>query len=90
MVNTKATIPLRVGEQRSIFTATLHVFGKNLPPFTSPSGDSCILFRDSLRGKRRKKTIEIYLPTKNLRVLKKTFKCVRAFQIELIFGNVDF
>ena len=34
LVNTKTTIPLRVGEQWWMYTSTL---------FTSPSGDSCIL-----------------------------------------------
>ena len=33
LVNTKTTIPLRVGEERWIYP----------PLFTSPSGDSCIL-----------------------------------------------
>ena len=74
LVNTKTTIPLRVGEERWIYTSTLrsvkmssilsrstkqYSFGSlvtiitNLPPahghrypplFTSPSGNSCILF----------------------------------------------
>ena len=35
LVNTKTTIPLRVGEERWIYP----------PLFTSPSGDSCILFK---------------------------------------------
>ena len=34
LVNTKTTIPLRAGEEKWIYP----------PPFTSPSGDSCILF----------------------------------------------
>jgi len=34
LVNTKTTIPQRVSEERWIYT----------PLFTSPSGDSCILF----------------------------------------------
>ena len=41
LVNTKTTIPLRVGEERWIYTSTLPYI---YPPlFTSPSGDSCIL-----------------------------------------------
>ena len=42
LVNTKTTIPLRVGEERWIYTSTLCVL---IYPslFTSPSGDSCIL-----------------------------------------------
>ena len=44
LVNTKTTIPLRVGEERWIYTSTLRVSVYNYPPlFTSPSGDSCIL-----------------------------------------------
>ena len=35
LVNTKTSIPLSVGEERWIYP----------PLFTSPSGDSCILFR---------------------------------------------
>ena len=45
LVNTKTTIPLRVGEERRMYTSTLCVPGGICPPlFTSPSGDSCILF----------------------------------------------
>ena len=50
LVNTKTTIPLRVGEERWIYTSTLrvsvyirYIFGIYSPLFTSPSGDSCIL-----------------------------------------------
>ena len=40
LVNTKTTIPLRVGEERWIYTSTLRV--SVYPPlFNSPSGDSC-------------------------------------------------
>ena len=42
LVNTKTTIPFRVGEERWIYTSTLRV-GIYPPLFTSPSGDSCIL-----------------------------------------------
>ena len=35
LVNTKTTIPLRVGEERWIYIYP--------PLFTSPSGDSCII-----------------------------------------------
>ena len=37
LVNTKTTIPLRVGEERWIYTSTLP------PLFTSSSRDSCII-----------------------------------------------
>ena len=47
MVNTKTTIPLRVGEER-IYTSTLRVSVLYPPLFTSPSGDSCILFAKDL------------------------------------------
>ena len=44
LVNTKTTIPLRVGEERRMYTSTLRVSGGiYLPLFTSPSGDTCIL-----------------------------------------------
>ena len=48
LVNTKTTIPLRVGEERWIYTSTLRAvdiyLGGIYPPlFTSPSGDSCII-----------------------------------------------
>ena len=44
LVNTKTTIPLRVGEERWIYTSTFRVSVYVYPPlFTSPSGDSCIL-----------------------------------------------
>ena len=43
LVNTKATIPLRVGEERWIYTSSR--LGIYPPLFTSPSGDSCILSR---------------------------------------------
>ena len=46
LVNTKTTIPFRVGEQRLIYTLTLRVsIYISAPLFTSPSGDSCILFK---------------------------------------------
>ena len=45
LVNTKTTIPLRVGEERWIYTSTLSRLGIYPPLFTSPSGDSCILLR---------------------------------------------
>ena len=41
LVNTKTPIPLWVGEERWKYTSTLRVYP---PLFTSPSGDSCILF----------------------------------------------
>ena len=43
LVNTKTTIPLRVGEEPWIYTLTLRVSVYYPPLFTSPSGDSCIL-----------------------------------------------
>ena len=44
LVNTKTTIPLRVGEERWIYTSTPNfAFGIYPLLFTSPSGDSCIL-----------------------------------------------
>ena len=44
LVNTKTTIPLRVGEERRMYTSTLRVSGGIYPPlFTSPSEDTCIL-----------------------------------------------
>ena len=43
LVNTKTTIPPRVGEERWIYISTLRVSVYPLL-FTSPSGDSCILF----------------------------------------------
>ena len=43
LVNSKTTIPLRVGEQHYIYTSTLCIL-VYLPLFTSLSGDSCILF----------------------------------------------
>ena len=43
--NTNKTIPLRVSEKRWIYTSTLRVSVYIYPPlFTSPSGDSLILF----------------------------------------------
>ena len=39
LVNTKTTIPLRVGEEQWIYTR----LGRYTPLFTSTSGDSCIL-----------------------------------------------
>ena len=39
LVNTKTTIPLRVGEDRDAKRRGIYP-----PLFTSPSGDSCILF----------------------------------------------
>ena len=44
LINTKTTIPLRVGEERWIYTSTLRVSGIYPPLFTSSSGNSCILF----------------------------------------------
>ena len=41
LVNTKTTIPLRVGEERWIYTSTR--LGIYPPLFTSPSGNSCII-----------------------------------------------
>ena len=38
VVNTKTTIPLRVGEERWIYTSTLRI-AVYPPLFTSPSGD---------------------------------------------------
>ena len=44
LVNTKTTIPLRVGEERWIYTSMLRVSVYVYPPlFTSPWGDSCII-----------------------------------------------
>ena len=43
LVNTKTTIPLRVGEERWIYTSTLRVSVLYPPLFTSPSGDSCLI-----------------------------------------------
>ena len=43
LVNTKTTIPVRVGEERWIYTETRSVEVYIHPLFTSPSGDSCIL-----------------------------------------------
>ena len=43
LVSTKTTIPLRVGEERWIYTETRSVYSL----FTFPSGDSCILFLSS-------------------------------------------
>ena len=44
LVNTKTTIPLRVGEERWIYLDASRL-GIYPPLFTSPSGDSCILFQ---------------------------------------------
>ena len=44
LVNTKTTIPLRVGEERCIYTSTLRVSVYIHPP----SGDSCILIYSNL------------------------------------------
>ena len=46
LVNSKTTIPLRVGEEQWIYTLTLRISiysGIYLPLFTSPSEDSCIV-----------------------------------------------
>ena len=43
LVNTKTTIPLRLGKERWIYTLTLRISVSYPPLFTSPSGDSCIL-----------------------------------------------
>ena len=43
LVNTKTAIPLRVGEERWIYTSTLRISVLYPPLFTSPSGDSCII-----------------------------------------------
>ena len=44
LVNTKTTIPLRVGEERWIYIyLDASRLGIYPPLFTSPSGDSCIL-----------------------------------------------
>ena len=43
LVNTKTTMPLRVGEERWIYLDASRL-GIYPPLFTSPSGDSCILF----------------------------------------------
>ena len=40
LVNTKTTIPLRVGEERWIYTLTLRILVLYPPLFTSPSGNS--------------------------------------------------
>ena len=42
LLNTKTTIPLRVGEEQWIYTSTLCVSVLYPPLFTSP-GDSCII-----------------------------------------------
>ena len=47
LVNTKTTIPLRVGEERLIYTSTLRV-SVYIHHYSLPrSGDSCILFKRS-------------------------------------------
>ena len=45
LVNTKTTIPVRVGEEWWIYTSTLRIsiYMDDPPLFTSPSGDSCII-----------------------------------------------
>ena len=43
LVNTKTTIPLRVGEEWWIYNLTLRVSVLYPPLFTSPSWDSCII-----------------------------------------------
>ena len=44
LVNTKTTIPLRIGEERWICTSTLSVSVYGYASlFTSPSGDSCTI-----------------------------------------------
>ena len=45
LVNTKTNIPLRVGEERWIYTSTLRRLGIYPPLFTSPSGNSCIIYK---------------------------------------------
>ena len=46
LVNTKTTMPLRVGEEQWIYTFfDALCLGIYRPLFTSPSGDSCILFK---------------------------------------------
>ena len=47
LANTKTTIPLRVGEERWIYLDASRL-GIYPPLFTSPSGDSCILYQLSL------------------------------------------
>ena len=44
LVNTKTTIPLRVGEERWIYILDASCLSIYPPLFTSPSGDSCIVF----------------------------------------------
>ena len=44
LVNTKTTIPLRVGEERWIYTSTLRVAVYIHHYSSPPRGDSCILF----------------------------------------------
>ena len=43
LVNTKTTIPLRVGEERWIHTSDIYP-----PLFTSPLGDSCIIDQEKV------------------------------------------
>ena len=43
LVNTKTTIPLRVGEERGDIYLNASRLGIYSPLFTSPSGDSCII-----------------------------------------------
>ena len=45
LVHTKTTIPLRVGEERWIYIDASRL-GVYPLLFTSPSGDSCILFHE--------------------------------------------
>ena len=54
LVNTKTTIPLRVGEERWIYIyLDASRLGIYPPLFTFPSGDSCIIFNSySLRTRR--------------------------------------
>ena len=58
LVNTKTTIPLRVGEERWIYTSTLRV-SEYIHHYSPPlSGDSCILKADKKTIKNKiKRTI---------------------------------
>ena len=58
LVNTKTTIPLRVGEERWIYTSTLRV-SVYIHLYSPPHlGDSCILFINRT-GLEEKKRIEL-------------------------------
>ena len=51
LVNTKTTIPLRVGEEAVDIYLDASRLGIYPPLFTSPSGDSCIIYLDQFLRK---------------------------------------